>query len=106
MMMQSCKINKCQPFWLTRAIAMLQCFNASMQHIGFFLYFCDGSRSVDWCNMVQHGATGVSLSMKPWTSVRNGSKEFDPDLAATFHGQNLDRKSLGTEGETERNGEH
>ena len=41
--------------------------------------------------------------------MRNGSKEFDPDLAATFHGQNLDRKSHGTEGETwkvTKHGEH
>jgi len=61
MMMQSCKINKCQPFWLTRAIAMLQCFNASMQHIGFFFVFAmaqDPWTGATWCNMVQHGATG------------------------------------------------
>ena len=80
---------------------MLQC-----NILAFFFIFAmaqDPWTGATWCNMVQ---LGVSLSMKPWTSVRNGSKEFDPDLAATFHGQNLDRKSHGTEGETERNGEH
>ena len=59
------------------------------QHLGIFSMRCLQIRGL----VVQHGL-GVPLSMKPWTSLRNGSKELDPGLkAATFHGQNFDRKS-------------